>query len=189
MKPMKRVYLVSATFLALALAAGCQTLALKKGAKSPPDSPATELTQPPGQSQAPRAAAATPAAQQVTSVDFRLAQEQQDNGLLEYKFQDGSAVWYLPDPVFNRADLSNAEPRKANDGRAFVRFTFNPQGAQKLASITERYPGKYLILTLNNSLQALYQINAPLTNGVLDIGFSSEQAAVDAVNEIAGRKN
>ncbi|MFA7439134.1 hypothetical protein [Castellaniella sp.] len=182
MQYLKRFSKVFSVVMALAFMAGCQQLALKRNSAPPAD---TSLATPPAAQAGSSQQAGN--AQQLVSVDFRLAQQEQDNGLQELKFKDGSAVWYLPDPILTRADLATAEPRRAKDGRPFVRFTFNQVGAQKLASISERFPGKYLVLTLGNSLQAVYQLQQPITNGILDIGFGTEQEAITLVDRIAGK--
>lgn len=180
---MKRFYSLPIALLAVLALAGCEQLAQRKQA----------LAAEAAASSAPAASAqqntAGQAAQQQVSVDFRLAQTQQDKGLSQLKFKDGTSVWYLPQPVLSRADLANAEPRRTKQGQAFVRFTFTQPGAKKLASLTQRYPGKFLILTLGNSLQAVYQIRQPSTNGILDIGVDTDQHAVDMVNTIAGRRS
>uniref|UniRef100_UPI0033424BC3 SecDF P1 head subdomain-containing protein n=1 Tax=Castellaniella defragrans TaxID=75697 RepID=UPI0033424BC3 len=179
MQSIKRMNKMFPAVLALVFLAGCQQLTQKKQTANAHDAPARP-TAVAGQKQA-------AASRELISVDFRLAQEQRDNGLEQLKFKDGSAVWYLPDPVLTRVDLSTAEPRRAQNGRVFVRFTFTPAGAQKLASITERFPGKFLVLTLGNSLQSVYRIQAPIANGVLDIGFGTAEEATAVVNRIAGQ--
>ncbi|MFA5663747.1 hypothetical protein [Castellaniella sp.] len=182
MRSITRFSKVSSIVLALAFLAGCQQLALKRQQNAA----AKDAGTPPAVQQAAQGQAANNQ-QQLLPVDFRLAQEQQDKGLQELKFQDGTKVWYLPDPVLSRADLATAEPRRTKDGRPFVRFTFNQVGAQKLASISDRFPGKYLVLTLGNSLVSVYQMQKPITNGILDIGFANDQEAISIVNRIAGQ--
>jgi preprotein translocase subunit SecD len=91
--------------------------------------------------------------------------------------------------VLTRADLASVEPRKTEQGQAYVRFGFSQAGAQKLAALSQRNPGKLLVLTLNNSLVAAPRIEGTITNGVLDVGFASEQQALNVAREIAGRGN
>ncbi len=172
---MKASRTLPAALLTVVFLAGCQNMAQKKQA-SAQTAPTTQSST--SSSQAGQSA-------QQTRVDFRLAQTQADKGLKELKFPDGS-VWYLPNPVLSRDDLTGVEPRRTKEGQAFVRFSFSQQGAQKLAAVTQRYPGKLLVLTLNDSLVALPRIEKPITNGVLDVGFSSDQQALNVVNAIAG---
>jgi len=173
---MKRVYIVPG-ILAAALLAGCQQM--------PQKTQSSALAQPPNLAQSAQPQAA-PAAKQQARVDFRLAQPAKAAGLSELKFRDGS-LWYSPQPVLTRADLSGVEPRRTADGHPYIRFTFSALGAQKLAAVTKQYRGKLLVLTLNNSLESVYAINQPLQSGVLDIGVKSDQEAVRAVKTIAGQ--
>lgn len=181
---MKRIYKVSGVLAAVALLAACQQMPRKDQSSA--------LTQPPvvQQGAAPQAPApaqaAAPAQKAQPRVDFRLAQQARETGLSELKFNDGS-LWYNPQPVLTRADLDNVEPRRTADGHSYLRFKFSAPGAQKLASLTRQFPGKLLVLTLNNSLESVYQIGQPVDTGVLDIGVKSDQEALRAVRAIAGR--
>ena len=175
---MKRVHVVSGMFVAAAFLAGCQQM--------PQKTQSSALTQPPPVMQrSAQSQSAAPAAQQAR-VDFRLAQPAKAAGLSELKFPDGS-LWYNPQPVLTRADLSSVEPRRTADGHPYIRFKFSALGAQKLAAVTKRYSGKLLVLTLNNSLASVYSIGQPIQSGVLDIGVKSDQEAVSAVKLIAGK--
>lgn len=179
---MKLIYVVPVMFAAAAFLSGCQNM--------PKHEQNAELTQPPAAAAqqdtgTPSTVRPSTVNANATRVDFRVAQRAQAAGLSELKFPDGS-LWYMPEPVLTRADLSRAEPRRTADGHPYVRFSFSPQGAQKLAAVSQQYAGKLLVLTLNNSLRSVYQLNQPLTQGVLDIGFASDEDAVNVVKTIAG---
>lgn len=169
---MRRVHLVPGILVAAAVLAGCQQMPRKTQFSTLPQGAA----QPQAGSSAVRQ----------TRVDFWLAQPARAAGLSELKLRDG-ALWYNSRPVLIRTDLSSVEPRRTADDHAYVRFKFSPQGARKLADVTERFPGKLLVLTLDNSLESIYRIGQPIASGVLDIGFKSDQEAVDAVRTIAGQ--
>ena len=172
----------TALFLAIAASlalAACETI--------PKNNADASLTQPPAlqqqqQGKASVGNAASPS--NATRVDFRLAQTEKGDGLSELPFSDGS-LWYAPEPVLTRADLRSVEPRKTAEGRPYVRFSFTPQGAQKLATVSQRLPNKLLVLSLDNSLQAVYEMDRPINSGVLDIGVSSEKQALDIAKKIA----
>lgn len=168
---------ISTIFLSTIFLAGCQNMPRKQAA-----APAN----PPGQQTATRQQSAS--ATQPASVDFRLAQAQPAAGLKELKFADG-AIWYLPQPVLARSDLVRVEPLQTKKGQAYVRFVFSQEGARKLEAISKRYPGKLLVLTLNNSLIAVPQIPGPIINGQLDVGFRTAQQAVGVAREIVGRRS
>ncbi|CAM5180314.1 hypothetical protein CDEF62S_04393 [Castellaniella defragrans] len=181
MKQMKRVHVISGLLVATAFLAGCQQMPRKDQSSALTQPPAVQ----PAASQAQASAPAAPAQAQ-TRVDFRLAQQAKAAGLSELKFGDGS-LWYNPQPVLTRADLSSVEPRRTADGHPYLRFKFSALGAQKLSQVTQRFPGKLLVLTLDNSLESVYPINQPVVSGQLDIGVKSDQEAVNAVKKIAGQ--
>lgn len=165
---MKRIYWIPTLAMAAALMAGCQT------------------TTPNQQRAASQQAAAQNAAAPVsaTPVDFRLAQTTPAQGLEELKLADGS-LWILAQPVLNRSDLSTVEPRQTAQGQFYIRFGFNQTGARKLAEISNKYPGKLLVLTINNELVAAPQLQRGITTGVLDVPFASHAQAVNAARAIA----
>ena len=127
----------------------------------------------------------TQAQNQVPSVLFRLAQTEQAQGLTEVKLSDGS-LWVQPQPVLSRADLSGVEPLQTQQGQALVRFHFNQIGARKLAEISRRFPGKLLMLTINNQLVAAPRLSDPLIDGVMVIPVTNAQQALAIAQGIAG---
>lgn len=143
--------------MALVFLAGCQTSAPNRHyATSAPDA-------------APQNAQAR--------ADFRLAQLQPAEGLAELKLRDGS-LWLLAQPVMNRADIMLVEPRQTAQGQAYLRFRFTHDGARKLAAISQQYPGKLLVLTINDELIAAPQIPAGVNDGVLDVVLATEAQAM-----------
>lgn len=179
---MKRGYLYLVSLAAAVLLAGCVPPSQPRPTTPPPQSTPTTTSS----AQQAKPAPAAPQTAQQPRVDFHLAQGTQGKGLKELKLPNGT-IWYLPEPVLTRADLSNVQSEHTSKGQAFVRFTFNKQGAGKLANITNRYKGRLLVLTVNGSLARIMQIAGPVNNGVLDVGYPSQQQADTLVNAIAGK--
>jgi hypothetical protein len=167
---MSRLLLVPSVLCAAVLLAACQTTKPNQRPSQSPTASSTQTAQP--QTAAP-------------AVDFRLAQTQQAKNLVEVKLGKQS-IWVLPAPVLTRSDLSGVGPVKDKKGAAFVRFAFNPAGAQKLAAVSKQNVGKLLVLSVNGSLVAVPRIGAPVTEGILNIPAGSEQRAVAITNAIVG---
>ncbi|CAM5180068.1 hypothetical protein CDEF62S_04361 [Castellaniella defragrans] len=134
----------------------------------------------------------TPRAQtapaQKAPVGFMLAQGQQAGGLSRLMTANG-AIWVLPQPVMTQADLNSVQARRwnpgqANQGQAFVRFSFSPAGAKNLADISRRYAGKILVVTVGRAIVGLMQLDAPVGNGVLELPVASEQAAIGIAHAV-----
>ncbi|HWK60588.1 MAG TPA: preprotein translocase subunit SecD [Eoetvoesiella sp.] len=117
-------------------------------------------------------------------VFFRLAQAKEAKGLSELRLSGGS-IWVLPQPVLSRADLSSVEPIQTQQGRAFVRFGFTQEGARKLQALSRRFPGKLLVLTIDNDLVAAPRIGKPLTQGEMVVGVASGKQAMAIARAIA----
>lgn len=75
---------------------------------------------------------------------------------------------------------------KTKDGVPFLRMQFTQDGAGKLSEITKRNIGNWLLFSINNQFVELPRIGGPVTNGVIDIGMSSEQNAINIANVIVG---
>lgn len=152
-------------------------------AQYPAQAPAQYPAQAPAQAQA--AAAAPRAATQLPSVDFRLAQPERAPELKELRMANAT-LWFAPQPVLSRGDLNTVVAVKAKDGKHYVRFGFTQAGAQKLAAVTQRFPGKVLVLTINGNLVATPRIARPVTNGLLFVPMASEQQALNVAAVIGG---
>ena len=190
--------------IAIALLAGCDSLPQSQGADSSDVSmpPAATEQQTEHQPQAQQQQQQSQQQQQQQSqqqqqqhadaeavqvpVAFFLAQEKQEEGLTELKLADGS-LWALPDAVLTRADLSSVEPRRTNEGQAFVRFGFNQQGAAKLAQISQRFAGNVLMVAVGNDVVGLTRIDAGLSDA-LDFGMASDEQAVAVADAVAGQQ-
>lgn len=176
---MSRFVSVSLLAAATTLVAACQQMPASRSAQVPPP-PAVAGTAAPAQPQAAQNA-------QAPAVEFRLAQNEKDNGLQPLKLNDRQ-LWVLPQPVFTRADLQSVTPVKSRDGRAYVRFQFNQAGASKLANVTQRYAGKYLLLTVNGQLASAPTISGPMKDGMLFVPAVNEQQANQIAAAVAGQQ-
>ncbi|MBB2919366.1 SecDF P1 head subdomain-containing protein [Cupriavidus alkaliphilus] len=181
---MYRAVSIAASLLAVLTLGACQQMpaqqAAQPGAMAPAAVPAPAPTQAPAQAQpAPRAAAPLP------SVDFRLAQPERASGLNELRMANAT-LWVAPQPALSRSDLNTVVAVKAKDGKSYVRFGFTQAGAQKLAAVTQRFPGKVLVLTINGNLVATPRIARPVTNGLLFVPMGSEQQALNVAAVIGG---
>ncbi|TWG88639.1 hypothetical protein L602_001100000710 [Cupriavidus gilardii J11] len=119
------------------------------------------------------------------SVEFRLAQPERAPNLSELRIGN-EAIWLLPKPVLTRDDLSTVTAVKAKDGRSYVRFVFTQGGAQKLASLSQRYAGKLFVLSIDGSLAATPRIGNAMNKGVLFVPMASEQQALNVAAVIGG---
>lgn len=173
--------LVSVSFVAAAslLAAACQQMPASRSSQAgqPPAMPAAAApAQPP----------VMPVAQGANApvVEFRLAQNEKDKGLQSLKLGERE-VWMLPQPVMTRVDLESVAAVRTQDGHPYVRFQFNPAGAQKLAAVSQRFAGKYLLLSINGQLVSAPTIGGAMNQGLLFVPTVNDQQAVQVANVIA----
>lgn len=171
----KRAACRGLTVLGAVLLAACQqTAPVRQDAQ--PDA-AQQAAAQQQQQQAARAAAQAPAANSAPAVSFFLAQAQPAEGLSEVVLNPNTRLYALPQPVFTQQDLQQVLPVRNNQGQVFLRFDFNEQGAQKLATVTSRAQGNYLILSMRDQIVAVPQINAVYDQGFLPVPVQSAEAA------------
>lgn len=185
---MYRVVSVAASLLAVLTLGACQQMPAQQTAQPGAMAPAALAGQAPAQAPAraqAQAQAAPRAAAQLPSVDFRLAQPERAPELQELRMANAT-LWVAPQPVLSRGDLNTVVAVKAKDGKHYVRFGFTQAGAQKLAAVTQRFPGKVLVLTINGNLVATPRIARPVTNGLLFVPMASEQQALNVAAVIGG---
>jgi preprotein translocase subunit SecD len=163
---------------ASALVVACQQM---PGARS------SQVRQPPAMpaAPAPEQLSVTPVTQGANAaiVEFRLAQNERDKGLQSLKVGDRE-LWVLPQPVMTRVDLQSVAAVKTQEGRPFVRLQFTQAGAQKLAAVSQRFTGKYLLLSINGQLASAPTIGGAMNQGLLFIPTASEQQASDVAAAI-----
>lgn len=180
----RKTPLISAA-VALALLAGCDSMPTGQSADdNTPEPPAVTEQQAQQQPQQQDAQQQSEQAVTATPVSFFLAQEQADERLTEIKMADGS-LWAAPDAVLTRNDLDSVEPRRTQDGQAFLRFGFSEQGGQKLAQINERFNGNLLMVAVGNNVVGLSRIGES-QDGFVDVAMESEDQAIAVFNAIAG---
>lgn len=171
----QRIYTVSLLLLLTIAVAGCATSEVK------PDKTANaqETTTTTAAKQAPETQAA--------SFAVFMAQPQADKRLKKLQF-GSNTVWYLPRPLLTRQNLASVQPRRTQQGKAFVRVTLKTKAAQRLAAITKRYPGKLLLVTVGNNLVSIVRIQQPITDGKLDIAAPSAEQARGLAQALAGKR-
>lgn len=118
-------------------------------------------------------------------VEFRLAQPEADAGLQPLKLGDRQ-LWMLPQPVLTRVDLQSVAPVRNREGASYVRFGFTPAAAPRLAALTQRYPGKFLLLSIDGKLAAAPIIGGAMNDGVLYIPVVDERQAARVSAAVAG---
>ena len=147
------------------------------------------MADPPGMTASAIPSIKTPGAEAV-AVNFLLAQDQQDKGLSPLATANG-VIWVLPQAALTQADLRAVEPRRWDArNQAFVRFGFVPSGAEKLADLSRRYPGKIIVVTVGPHIVGLVRIDSLLNQGIIDMPALSEQQAIqiaEAVRNAPGR--
>lgn len=193
----KRISLVVATAALGALLSGCEALQAQKSAAAQPAAPAA-VNQPaaPAAPATPTNAAAAPsgaaqpaqapAQQQGAAVFFLLAQPEKAPGLNELKLKDGS-LWYLPQAALNRNDLTRVTPLQEKDGKGVVRFDFNPAGAKKLADVSQKFQGKYLVLVVGHDVVAVPRIAGAMNQGAMFVVVPTAAQAQAITRDIAGQ--
>lgn len=178
----RKIFLLGAA-LCLALLVGCSSISQDQSA----DDDAAPAATGPAES-APRPGQSAPQADEAevgpAPVSFFLAQEEQDGDLIELKLADGS-LWASPDAILTRADLNSVEPRRTQDGQAFVRFGFSQAGSAKLAEIAGQHSGKLLLVAVGNDVVGLTRIGMS-DDGVLDVAMESDQQAIAVADAVAG---
>jgi preprotein translocase subunit SecD len=201
---MKRISLVVAVAAFGTLLSGCEALQTQKNATAQPAAPAaaaaptaqnppappTVPATPPSAAAAPNGApqpAAGAAQQQGAPVLFLLAQPEKAQGLNELKLKDGS-LWYLPQPALSRDDLTRVTPLQEKDGKGVVRFDFNPAGAKKLADLSQKFQGKYLVLVVGRDVVAAPRIAGAMNQGAMFIVVPSAAQAQAITQDIAGAR-
>lgn len=115
------------------------------------------------------------AQQQAQSViTIHLAQEQADDQLVAVNIGDGN-LYALPQPVLVQSDMQQVTPVTAEDGNTFLLLEMTDEGRQKLAAVSERAQGHFLLLSVQGQLVSLAQIGQPLQDGQLLMGTQSQQ--------------
>lgn len=113
-----------------------------------------------------------------------LAQQQADAQLRQINIGQDS-LYALPQPALLRSDVQQLTPLTTDDGRSYLLLQLNEQGRQKLATISNRARGHYMLLTVQGQLVSITQITQPIQDGRLLMGTrSAEQSAaiIQALN-------
>jgi preprotein translocase subunit SecD len=181
---MPRLLSVSLLAMTAAFVAACQQMPAGRAGQASTQ-PATQTTA--ATALAPVPAQTAPATQgsRVPVVEFRLAQPESAAGLQPLKVGDRQ-LWVLPQPVLTRADLQTVAPVKSREGHSYVRFQFTQAAAPRLAQVSERFPGKFLLLSIDGQLASAPTIGGAMNEGVLFVPMINEQQAALVSAAVAG---
>lgn len=107
-------------------------------------------------------------------ITIHLAQAQADDQLVAVNIGEGN-LYALPQPVLVQSDMQQVTPVTAENGNTFLLLEMNDAGRQKLAAVSERAQGHFLLLSVQGQLVSLAQIGQPLQDGQLLMGTQSQQ--------------
>lgn len=84
-------------------------------------------------------------------------------------------MYALPQPILTHADMQQITPITAQDSSTYIMFEMNQQGRAKLANVSSRAKGHYLLISAKDQLISVAQIAEPITDGKLLISTSGAQ--------------
>lgn len=147
------------------LVAGCQ--------QTPTTSAAAKMQRPPVVSQQPAQQRQAQAEQTIITV--HLAQRQSESELITVNLGGDNKLYALPQPILTHADMQQITPITAQDSSTYIMFEMNQQGRAKLANVSSRAKGHYLLISAKDQLISVAQIAEPITDGKLLISTSGAQ--------------
>lgn len=125
-------------------------------------------------------------AQAGSSVLFLIAQDQPAPNLQKVALSKTQSIYVQPNTVLTRSDLARVESAViGTDKQAFVVFTFNQAGAQKLAALSKQNIGKSIALVINGTLVAVPKISGLLNDGVLGVQVANYDIAQNITRIVA----
>ena len=151
--------------LGLMLVAGCQ--------QTPTAGSSAQMQRPPSVSQQPTPQRQAQAKQTVITV--HLAQKKSEAELITVNMGGDNKLYALPQPILTHADMQQVTPVTAQDGSTYIMFEMNQQGRAKLANVTSRAKGHYLLISAKDQLISVAQIADPITDGKLLISTNGAQ--------------
>lgn len=151
--------------LGLMLVAGCQ--------QTPTAGSSAQMQRPPNVSQQPTQQRQAQAKQ--TVITIHLAQKKSESELITVNMGGDNKLYALPQPVLTHADMQQITPVTAQDGSTYIMFEMNQQGRSKLANVTSRAKGHYLLISAKDQLISVAQIADPITDGKLLISTNDAQ--------------
>ena len=107
-------------------------------------------------------------------ITVHLAQQQPDEQLIPVQIGEGQ-LYALPQPILIQTDMQQVTPVTAENGDTFLLFEMNNEGSQKLATVTERAQGHFLLLSVQGQLVSMAQIGQPISDGNLLMGTQGQQ--------------
>ena len=113
-----------------------------------------------------------------TSLEFRLAQIADGDGLTEYVYEPTGETFYLHDNVFiDESDVDSATV-DYYDERPMVMLFLTRDGGNRFAAYTGANVGKRVAIVIKGRLVSVPKIQAPITGGraMIDGSFSEQEA-------------
>lgn len=107
-------------------------------------------------------------------ITVHLAQQQPDEQLIPVQIGDGQ-LYALPQPILIQTDMQQVTPVTAENGDTFLLFEMNNEGSQKLATVTQRAQGHFLLLSVQGQLVSMAQIGQAINDGNLLMGTQGQQ--------------
>jgi len=155
---------VSAVALGLLLMVGCQSQSTAPSSESSNAKKSAETSVATSSERA-----QTSAEQQAENamISVHLAQLQNGPELLTVDLGEDKKLYALPLPVFNRADMQGVEAFATKEGKTFIVFDMTEQGRTKLAELTAKAKGHFLLFGAQGQMIGISQITEPMMDGKL----------------------
>lgn len=160
--------------LGLALIAGCQNQGAGQVSGAPTAKTPAAAAAPSSQEQSTQATQAT---QNILTI--HIAQKQAAPNLLVLDLGENKKLYAVPEPVMTQADMVRAAPAKTQDGKTYLVFNMSEEGSKKLADISTRSIGHYLLLSVKGQLVSITEIDQPATAGNLVMATKNEEHSLE----------
>lgn len=116
-------------------------------------------------------------------IEFRIGQSEKVDGWKTVVFQGGT-IYVSPEAVLSNEDIAFVRPAKDRFGQTSIYLKLNPEGARKLAEVSERHQGKRMVILLDGQLLTAPVIQGPFSDAVvvegefdaLQVGYRLEKA-------------
>lgn len=118
-------------------------------------------------------------------ITIHLAQQQPDDQLIPVQVGEGN-LYALPQPVLIQTDMQQVTPVTAENGDTFLLFEMSNEGSQKLATVTQRAQGHFLLLSVQGQLVSMAQIGQAINDGQLLMGTQGQQHTDAILNMMRG---
>lgn len=121
-----------------------------------------------------------------SAVAIFLAQQQADAQLVPISVGQGN-LYALPQPFLLQSDIQQITPATADNGASYLVLQLNEQGRQKLAVVSTRASGHFMLLNVQGQLASLMQITQPIQDGRVLMSTQSAQHSTAIIQAISGQ--